>query len=555
MKRRKAGTTRAKQSRGKVAVKRDRPARVSAKTAPSPSSDLQRELNAAREQLAATSEILHLMSGSQGDLTRVFKSILANATRLTQANFGILTLREGDGFRLVATHNAPRAFAELRRREPVIRPAPLKRVAATKQPLHIPDLTEHPSFKQGEREAVEFFELTGVRTLIVVPMLKDEEVVGTVATYRREVQPFTDRQIDLIKTFAAQAVVAIENTRLLKELRESLEGQTATSDILRVIAASLGDAEGSLHKIAETTARLFGAAGVSFRIAEGDAFKLSVGVGSGAEQIGTGLYADPSKRPTVGGPNLPGTVVRENRQIHLADLDRLGGEFAHWPGPPIARRAGIRTMVGTPLRTKGRAIGALIVYRDMLKPFEPAELQLLQSFADQAVIAIENARLFEAEQQRTSELTESLSQQTATADVLKVISRSTFDLKTVLSTLVESASRLCRADQAALFLRDNDVYRMAATYGFPAGSQKSFAPLPVDRTSMTGRVALAGKAVHVHDVLADPEYRASEYQKAFGYRTNLGVPLLRDGTVVGVVARVRVQVEPLNHNQIHLVTT
>ena len=178
-----------------------------------------------------------------------------------------------------------------------------------------------------------------------------------------------------------------------QELRESLEGQTATSDILRAIAASPGDAEGSLRKIAETTARLFGAAGVSFRIAEGDAFKWSVGVGQGAEQITTSLYDDPALRPTVGGRNLPGTVVRENRQIHLPDLDHLDDEFADWPGPPVARRAGIRTMVGTPLRTKGSAIGAFTVYRNVPQPFEPAELQLLQSFADQAVIAIENARL------------------------------------------------------------------------------------------------------------------------------------------------------------------
>jgi two-component system, NtrC family, sensor kinase len=211
---------------------------------------------------------------------------------------------------------------------------------------------------------------------------------------------------------------------LQHELDAARERLTATSSILRAIAVSPGDVEGSLHKIAETTARLFGAAGVSFRIAEGDEFKLSVGVGQGAEEVGSSLYANPAIRPTVGGRNLAGTVVRENRQIHLPDLDHLDGEFADWPGPPVARRAGIRTTVGTPLRTSGRAFGALMVYRNVLQPFAPAELQSLQSFADQAVIAIETARLFEAEQQRTRELSESLEQQTVTAGILEVISNS-----------------------------------------------------------------------------------------------------------------------------------
>ena len=207
-------------------------------------------------------------------------------------------------------------------------------------------------------------------------MLKENELIGAFTLSRSEVRPFTDKQIAVVTNFAAQAVIAIENARLLGELRESLERQTATSEILRAIAASPGDAEGSLHKIAETTAQLFDAAGVSFRIAEGDEFKLSVGVGQGAEQVTTDLYADPALRPTVGGRNLPGKVVRENRQIHLPDLDHLDSEFVDWPGPPVARRAGIRTIIGTPLRTKGDAIGALVVYRNVLRPFEPAEMQL-----------------------------------------------------------------------------------------------------------------------------------------------------------------------------------
>src|SRR5262249_16537083 len=241
-------------------------------------------------------------------------------------------------------------------------------------------------------------------------------------------------------------VIAIENARLLSELRASLERQTATSDILRAIAASPGDADGSLRKIAETTARLFGAAGVSFRIAEGDHFKLSVGVGQGAEQISAKLYNDPVKSPTVSGRNLAGTVVRENRQIHLRDLDHLDPEQADWPGVILARSVGIRTMVGTPLRAEARAIGALMVYRNELQPFALDELELLQSFADQAVIAIENARLLSELRARTDDLTESLEQQTATSDVLGVISSSPGHLESVFNSMLENANRICGAD-------------------------------------------------------------------------------------------------------------
>ncbi len=369
------------------------------------------ELRQSLEQQTATSDVLSVISSSRGELQPVFDSILANATRLCDAKFGVLQLCEDGGFRLVAAHNPPPAYIESRRKAPVIRPGPLTppaRVATTKQLVHIADMMEEPAYKEGDPAAMRFVDMAGVRTLLVVPMLKDGELLGELSIFRQEVGPFTDKQISLVKNFAAQAVIAIENARLLKELRESLEGQTATSNILRAIASSPGDVEGSLRKIAETTARLFGAVGVSFRIAEGDVLRLSVGVGQGAEQISEALYAHSAARLTVGGRNLPGTVIRESRQIQLPDLDHLDDEFADWPGPPIARRAGIRTMVGTPLRTKSGAIGALIVYRNVLQPFEAAELDLLQSFADQAVIAIENARLFEAEQQRTRELGKSL---------------------------------------------------------------------------------------------------------------------------------------------------
>ncbi len=689
------------------------------------------ELRESLEQQTATSDLLSVISASPGDLEPVFRTMLENATQICQAQFGVLSLREGAAMRVVAMHNPPPAYAELRQREPTWTPTGLlARIVAqavtTKRAVQELDLA---AYSDDDPLARIFTTTTGARSFVLVPLLKEGEVIGASAIYRQEVRPFSDKQVELLTNFAAQAVIAIENARLLSELRESLARQTATSDILGAIAASPADAHGSLRKIAETTAQLFGAAGVSFRIAAGDDFGLSVGVGQGAEQISTTLYEDPAKRPTVSGRNMPGTVVRENRQIHIGNTDELDDEQANWPGVAVARATGIRTMVGTPLRIEGRAIGALMVYRNVLQPFEPAELQLLQSFAAQAVIAIENARLLNELRERTTDLQDSLArqtatseilrvisqsptdvrpvfdsivltavrllhcdlalvllcdgrtivhaaaaspegpvvdpgltnfpvdpsanfpsraivdkrmlylpdwslidlpehelkihnilgvnaslylpllrqgeciglltlvgkrpnsfgaaeiaqaesfrdqaliaienvrlfnetkealeQQTATADVLKVISRSTFDLKRVLATLVESAARLCAADQGALFQRDGDVYRPASVYGYP-GAAAEFATLPTlrpDQRSVTGRVALEGKVVHVHDVLADPEYHAGEYQKAFGYRTNLGVPLLRDGTTIGVFALVRKEVTPFTDKQIELVTT
>jgi len=357
-----------------------------------------------------------------------------------------------------------------------------------------------------------------------------------------------------LQSFAAQAVIAIENARLLNELKQrtedlstSLDWQTATSDILGIIAASPGDAEGALRKIAETTVRLFAAAGASFRIAEGDAFRLSVGVGQGAEQIGSRLYADPASRPTVGSRTLPGTVVRENRQVHLPDLDNLDDEFADWPGPPVARRAGIRTMVGTPLRAGGRALGALIVYRNMLQPFEPAELQLLQSFADQAVIALENARLL-------GELRESLDQQTATAEVLKVISSSSGELEPVFEAMLENAVRICAASFGIMMLREDGAFRRVALYNASQDYQ-SFAentPLLYISDHPSLRHIIESKVAYQIADMSETEPQAPVVR--FGHaKSLLNVPMLKDGELIGVIGIYRKEVEEFADKQIDVV--
>ena len=348
----------------------------------------------------------------------------------------------------------------------------------------------------------------------------------------------------------SQAKMLSRINALEAELAEARKRQIATSDILRTIVA--GDADCTLRKIAETTLQLFGAVGASFRIAEGDEFKLSVSVGAGAEQVGAALWDDTAKRPTVGGRNLPGTVVRENRQIHLADLDHLDPDIADWPGPPVARSVGIRTMIGTPLRTENRATGALTVYRDVLRPFEPVERHLLQSFADQAAIAIENARLI-------TETREAVEQQTATAKILGLVSSSLGELGAVMAAVLENAVRLCEAKFGTLYLCEADGFRAVAMHNAPAAYAKARAgellrpppDAPLTRVRNTKRVT------QVLDITQNRSYLEGESfvvaaADLGGYRTVLSVPMLKDDEVIGAININRQEVRAFSDRQIAL---
>src|SRR5262245_30344427 len=492
------------------------------------------ELKESLEQQTATSEILSVIASSPTDIQPVFQTILDNAVRLCEAQNGAVFRFDGEVFRAVVWNNISPALDSFDQSTPIPpgRESALRRVGLEKRPVHIPDMLADP-----ECIVPEPYREEGIRTNLGVPLLKENELIGAIAIHRREVRPFTENQIKLLETFADQAVIAIENVRLFQELKESLEQQTATSEILGVIASSPTNLQPVLETVATNAARLCDAADAVVYRVDGDWMQPVA--------IHGPLGATPLSRNRG---SVTGRAVTDRREIHvyeeITDLDK---EFPE--STTRARQRGLvtRTILAVPLLREGEPLGAILIRRVESRPFTDKQIALLKTFADQAVIAIENVRLFKEIQERNAELREALEHQTATAEVLGIISRSPTDVQPVLDAIVASAARVCGIDDVVLRLREGKVMVPRAHFGsvpIPVGE------IDIDRS--TPRWVRERGTLHIPDVRAQDEI---ELLDPGPLRTFLIVPLRQQGELIGNLAARRTEVRPFTPAQIKLLET
>ena len=502
-----------------------------------------REIREGAEQQAATSDILRMIARSPGDLQSVMDAIAGNAARLCDASDALVWRIDGTERQLISHFGATPTVDRLGERQTINRGTPAGRAVIDRKTIHVHDLqAARADFPAAETRGIAL----GIRSTVATPLLRDGAPLGVIHIRRREVRPFSDRQIKLFETFADQAVIAIENARLFqesqarnRELTEALEQQTATSEILGVIASSPTDLQPVLDTVAESAARLCDSQDAQIYRVDGDMMRKVARYGTVPDGIPLG-----STRRISRGSNT-GRAIVDRETVHIHDM--LAEREEEFPDVWYAvQQERIRTALAVPLLREGAPVGAILLRRVELHPFTEQQIALLKTFADQAVIAIENVRLFKEIQERNAELREALEHQTATSEVLSIISRSPTDVQPVLDAIVESAARVCGIDDVVLRLREGDSMTVRAHFG----------PIPTGRAQVSLEEAQY-RWVREHGALHIPDLRAqSDFPVgSTGYRTYLAVPLLQQRELIGVLAARRVEVLPFTTAQIKLLGT
>lgn len=501
------------------------------------------DLNAALTQQTATADILRVISASPTEVTPVFNAIAESAVRLCEGMYSAVAVLEDGMIRIGGLYNwgdeggnlALHMFP-MRANRDHLTPNAIRE----NRIIHQQNIQHDPQIPASSREMAI---ATGYQTILIVPMTRHGTAIGAIVTAKAE-GPFSETQIGLIATFADQAVIAIENTRLFNETQEALVQQTATGKILQVIAASPTDIKPVLRAVAEKACEVCDASDSAVVLKEGDDLVFSAHNGS----IAIGLDRWPINRNWA-----TGRSVVDRAPVHVPDLMAPEAEeFSD--GRELSIKMGHRAILSVPLLRDGEAIGAIVLRRKEPHPFTDKQIALLKTFADQAIIAINNVRLFEEVQERTHDLGEALDQQTATAEVLKVISRSAFNLPAVLEALLETAGKLCAAEVCVLFKLDGDVLRAGAIHG---GNEQFVdfhlkTQLAIDRSTIAGRTVIEKRTIHVPDIEADLEYGLRQSANLGGWRSIIGVPLMREGVVLGALALARVAKGPFTSKQIEL---
>jgi len=508
-----------------------------------------RELSESLQQQTATSEVLQIISSSPSDLAPVFDKMLENATRVCGAEFGAMALLEGGTLRRAALYNAPAAFVAGRRSKALqIHPKSAMAIAIrTGQVVQQEDLRNEPSYLERSQAAVELADLAGARTLVVVPMLRDEDVIGVITVYRQEVRLFADKQIDLLRNFASQAVIAIENARLFNETREALERQTATAEILKVIARSPSNVQPVFEAIADRSKRLIGGHSAAVYRFMDQTVELAAFTPVSPEADATLQEAFPT--PLDNHPMFRLVRDGDSMQIHNTEDDE-----GYWAGArDIARARGFRSLILTPLLGDKGPIGLISATRAAPSTFSNHIVELLKTFADQAVIAIENTRLF-------NETQEALEQQTATADILKVIASSPDDVQPVFDAIAARSNQLVGGLSATvLTIADDAMHLRAFTPGSPQGDAalRSLFPMPLPAVPWRDAI-LRGETYRITDMANEnplPPPAVREMARLRGYRSLVIVPLMRDGKAIGTIGVTRVQPGAFADHHLQLLQT